>query len=351
MKIMKLSEIATTLGCQVTGSAGLEITGLAVIEEAQPHELTFLANKKYLAHLSKTKAGAVIIADASLLPAGMSAIVSPNPYLTFAQALSLFYPAKEITPGISPLAVIAPSAKIGSKVSIGALTTIGENAVVGDGTVILSHCAIYEGAQLGAGSFLHTHCVVRENCRLGERVTLQNNVVVGADGFGYAQREDKSWYKIPQTGIAIIEEDVEIGAGSTIDRATLGATIIRRGTKLDNLVHIGHGSTVGEDSLLCAQVGLAGTSHVGNQVILGGQVGVAGHLKIGDRVIAIAQTGIPNSVESDQIISGSPAIPQRDWMKSSAVYAKLPKLAAELRELRRKISALEEWMSSKGKDS
>jgi UDP-3-O-[3-hydroxymyristoyl] glucosamine N-acyltransferase len=347
---MKLSDIAKALHCQVSGNADLEISGLATIEDAQSSELTFLSNKKYLSHLSTTQAGAVIIHDAALLPESLSGIISPNPYLTFAEALLLFHPAKKIAPGISPQAVIDASAKIGAGVSIGAFTTIGENVSIGDGVVISSHCAIYEEAVIGAGSFLHTHCVVRERCHLGERVILQNNVVIGSDGFGYAQRGDKSWQKIPQTGRVIIEDDVEIGAGSTIDRATLGASIVRRGAKIDNQVQIGHGSSVGEHTLLCAQVGLAGSSHIGNQVILSGQVGVAGHLKIGDRVVATAQTGIPNSVEPDTIISGYPAIANRDWLKSSAVFAKLPKLAAELRELRQKLRRLEDWMQIHGED-
>ena len=219
--------------------------------------------------------------------------------------------------------------------SIGPYTVIGDNVILGDNVSILSHCAIYQGAQVGHGVMIHTHCVIREGCRIGDRVILQNNVVIGSDGFGYAKRQDNSWLKIRQAGVVIIEDDVEIGAGASIDRATIGSTIISKGTKIDNLVQIGHGSFVGQNTLLCAQVGLAGSTRIGNEVILSGQVGVAGHLEIGDRVVATAQTGIPNSVEAGKIISGYPAIENRDWLKSSAIFAQLPKLQREIQGTQR----------------
>jgi UDP-3-O-[3-hydroxymyristoyl] glucosamine N-acyltransferase len=339
--IMKLKELAERLNCQPVGNSELEITGLAPIERAGSGEMTFLSNRKYIRHLATTQAAAVIVDDAALLSEGRSGLVSVNPYLTFAEAMWLFHPARPAVPGIHPQAIVAASAKLGEAVSIGPFTLIGEDVVIGDRVAIHSHCAIYDGARIGEDVVIHSHCVVREGCRLGANVILQNNVLIGTDGFGYAKTNTNAWFKIPQAGTVIIEDEVEVGAGTTIDRATIGATVVGRGTKIDNLVQIGHGSAVGQHTLLCAQVGLAGSTKVGNEVILSGQVGAAGHLEIGDRVIATAQTGIPNSVEAGKVISGYPAIDNRDWLKSSAIFADLPRLRREIRELRNRLSELE----------
>lgn len=337
---MKLAEIASRLNCTTFGDAEIEINGLAPIEAAQAGELTFLSNKKYKRHLATTAASAIITADAADVPAGKSGLLSANPYLTFAEAMWLFHPAVRHPRTIHPTASVSPSAVIGEGVSIGAFVVIGDGAKLCDNVTILDHCSIYPEAEIGADTLIHSHCVVRERCRIGARVILQNNVTIGSDGFGFAKTAENSWFKIPQAGIVIIEDDVEIGAGSTIDRATIGATVIGKGTKLDNLVQIGHGSSVGQNTLLCAQVGLAGSTQVGNEVILSGQVGAAGHLKIGDRVIATAQTGIPSSVEAGKIVSGYPAIDNRDWLKSSAVFANLPQLQKEIRTLKEEIRSL-----------
>ena len=337
---MNLGEIAQRLNCTVIGNSELEITGLAPIEIAESSHLTFLSNKKYKKHLATTAAAAVILEDAGDLSAGKSGLVSANPYLTFAEAMWIFYPPLQHPKGIHPSAVVSPSATIGKDVTVGAFTVIGDGVKVGDNVTILDHCSIYAGAEIGANTFFHSHCAVREFCKIGSNVIFQNHVTVGSDGFGFAKRGDGSWFKIPQAGIVVIEDNVEIGAGTTIDRATIGSTVVRKGTKLDNLVQIGHGSSVGENTLLCAQVGLAGSTQVGNEVILSGQVGVAGHLIIGDKVIATAQTGIPSSVEAGKIISGYPAIENRDWLKSSAVFAQLPRLQKEIRQLKEEINKL-----------
>lgn len=337
---MNLGEIAQRLNCTLVGNPETEITDLAPIEIAEPSHLTFLSNKKYKKHLATTAAAAIILGDASDLPAGKSGIISSNPYLTFAEAMWIFHPALLPAKGIHSTAVISPSATIGKNVSIGAFTVIGDGVKLDNNVTILDHCSIYPGAEIGDNTFLHSHCVVREFCKIGRNVILQNHVTIGSDGFGFAKDNDGNWFKIPQAGIVVLEDDVEIGAGSTIDRATIGKTVIGKGTKLDNLVQIGHGSSVGEKTLLCAQVGLAGSSQVGNEVILSGQVGVAGHLTIGDKVIATAQTGIPSSVEAGKIISGYPAIDNRDWLKSSAVFAQLPKLQKEIRQLKEEINKL-----------
>jgi UDP-3-O-[3-hydroxymyristoyl] glucosamine N-acyltransferase len=338
---MKLRELAAKLDCQLTGDPDLEITGLATIEEAKPAQLTFLSNIKYRRYLTTTTASAVIVDDPSVVPSRLSLIISPHPYLTFAQALALFFSPPRLPLGVHPQAVISPSARLGKGVSIGPFSVIGDDVQIGDDVTILSHCTLYPGAEIGDHCFIHSHCVIREKCCLGHHVILQNGAIIGSDGFGYAQRPDQSWYKIPQTGSAVLDEDVEIGAGTVIDRATLGATRIGRGTKIDNLVQIGHGSSVGEDSLLCAQVGLAGSTQVGKEVILGGQVGAAGHLKIGDKVIATAQTGIPASVEPGRTISGYPAIDNRNWLKSSAIFAQLPHMQQEMRRLKARLAEIE----------
>jgi UDP-3-O-[3-hydroxymyristoyl] glucosamine N-acyltransferase len=338
---MRLDEIAKAVGGSVKGNGETEIKGMAQIENAGPGELTFLNNRKYRPYLATTKAAAVILADPDLLGEGQAGIISPTPYLAFAMALRLFDRPVATPLGAHPTALIAPGAELGPGVSIGPYTVIGEGVKIGAGVIIRSHCLIEEEAVIGAGSYLHSHSVVRERCRLGERVILQNRVVVGGDGFGYANRPDGSWQKIPQTGIVVIEEDVEIGAGTTIDRATIGETRIGKGSKLDNLVHIGHGSTVGRDTLLCAQVGLAGSTHVGNRVILGGQVGVAGHLTIGDGVLATAQAGIPASIEAGRAISGSPAIDHRAWLKFCAIFGQIADWPREMRRLRERLLALE----------
>lgn len=337
---MKLAELASRLNCSIAGDPEIEITGLAPIEAARTGELTFLSNKKYKRHLATTAASAIIVDNPNDLPEGKAGLISSNPYLTFAEAMWLFYPPYCPPRVIHSTAAISSSAVIGKDVSIGAFAVIGDGVRVGNRVTILDHCSIYPEVEIGDESLIHSHCVVRERCRIGARVILQNNVTIGSDGFGFAKASDNTWFKIPQAGIVIIEDDVEIGAGSAIDRATIGSTVIGKGTKLDNLVQIGHGSTVGQKTLLCAQVGLAGSTQVGNEVILSGQVGAAGHLKIGDRVIATAQTGIPSSVEDGKIISGYPAIDNRDWLKSSAVFAQLPQLQKEIRTLKEEVRNL-----------
>jgi UDP-3-O-[3-hydroxymyristoyl] glucosamine N-acyltransferase len=339
---MKLKDLAERLECRFVGDPELELSGIGPIEAAEEGELSFLNNRRYLRHLAGTKAAAIILEDSSLLPPGKAGIVSGNPYLSFAEAVELFHPAPRLDGGISRLAEISETARIGAGATIGPFTIIGPGVRIGDRTTILSHCVIYPEVEIGEGTLIHANCVIREGCIIGAKVILQNNVTIGSDGFGYAKRADQSWKKIRQAGIVVIEDEVEIGAGSVVDRASIGKTLIRKGAKIDNLVQIGHGSRVGQNTLLCAQVGLAGSTTVGNDVILSGQVGAAGHLEIGDRVIATAQTGIPNSVEAGKVVSGYPAIDNRDWLRSSAVFAQLPKLQKEIRELRNKINLLEE---------
>jgi UDP-3-O-[3-hydroxymyristoyl] glucosamine N-acyltransferase len=328
---MKLSEIASRLGARLeNGSPDTEISGVAGIEEAGEHQLTFIANRKYAAAARTARASAVIVSED--FPAGATTVLrSKNPYLAFARALEFFYQAPEYAPGIHPTAVVHPSAKIGSGAHIGPYVVIAEDVVIGDRAVILAHVVIYRGARIGKNFFAHAHAVVREHCRLGDSVLLQNGAVVGADGFGFAKDDAGKWHKIVQSGPAVLENNVEVQANACIDRASIGETHVAAGAKIDNLVQVGHGSSVGENTLLCAQVGLAGSTEVGNDVILAGQVGVAGHCKIGDGAIATAQSGIPNDVPAKAVVSGYPAIDNKLWLRCVAVFNRLPDIARALR--------------------
>jgi UDP-3-O-[3-hydroxymyristoyl] glucosamine N-acyltransferase len=327
---MKLSEIASALGARLEGDGAVEITGLAGIEQAGPGQLTFVANPKYAGAAKTTRASAVIVAED--FPALATATLRiKNPYLAFARALELFYQPPKYAPGIHPTAVLHPSARIGKDASIGPYVVVDEDVEIGQGCVLLAHVVIYRGARIGRNFFAHAHAVVREHCRLGDNVILQNGAVIGADGFGFAKDDQGRWHKIVQSGPAMLEDDVEVQALACVDRASVGETRVRRGAKLDNLVQVGHGSSVGEDALLCAQVGLAGSTEIGRDVILAGQVGVAGHCRIGDGAVATAQTGIPNDVAAGKVVSGYPAIDNKQWLRSVALFERLPELTKSLR--------------------
>ena len=328
---MKLSEIASRLGARLeNGSPDTEISGVAGIEEAGEHQLTFIANRKYAAAARTTRASAVIVSED--FPAGAMAVLrSKNPYLAFARALEFFYQPPQYAPGVHPTAVVHSSAKIGTGAHIGPYVVIDEDVVIGDRAVILAHVVIYRGARIGKNFFAHAHAVVREHCRLGDSVLLQNGAIVGADGFGFAKDDAGKWHKIVQSGPAVLDNDVEVQANACIDRASIGETHVAAGAKIDNLVQVGHGSSVGENTLLCAQVGLAGSTEVGKDVILAGQVGVAGHCKIGDGAIATAQSGIPNDVPAKAVVSGYPAVDNKLWLRCVAVFNRLPEIARVLR--------------------
>lgn len=336
---MKLGELAEKLGCAVEGDAGIEITGVAGIEEAAPGELTFLVNRKYKAALDATRASAILIAQNEARP-HIAALRSANPYLDFARAIELFHPAPKYAPGVHETAVIAPTANIGVGAHIGPYCYVAEDVTIGTRAVLHSFVTIYRGARIGDDFFAHSHASVREECRLGDRVLLQNGVVVGSDGFGFARRADGHWHKIRQAGITVVGDDVEIQAQSAIDRATVGETRIGRGTKIDNLVQVGHACKIGEDTLLCGQVGLAGTTNIGNKCILAGQVGCAGHLTVGDGAVISAQSGVPTDVPPGAIYSGYPAMDNRAWRKSVAAFNRLPEMQRELRELREEIARM-----------
>jgi UDP-3-O-[3-hydroxymyristoyl] glucosamine N-acyltransferase len=330
---MKLRDIAEQLAAELVGSdsAGqCEIKGVAGIEEAGPGQITFVANPKYAAAAKTTKATAVIVApDFPQIEA--ATLRSRNPYLAFAKAIELFYQPPRYEPGVHPTAVIDPSAKIGRNAHIGAYVVIDSGVEIGDDCVLLPHVVIYRGARIGDRFFAHAHAVVRESCRIADDVILQNGAIVGADGFGFAKDNEGNWYKMVQSGPAVLGARVEVQANACIDRATVGETRVAAGAKIDNLVQIGHACEVGENTMVCAQAGLAGSTVVGKNVILAGQVGVAGHCRIGDGAIATAQTGIPNDVEAGKMVSGYPAIENKQWLRCAAVYNRLPELAKAVR--------------------
>lgn len=335
---MKLIDIARAVGASLQNAAPeTEITGVAGIEEAGPQQLTFISNSKYAAMAKSTRAAAILVSPD--FPAGeLPVLRHPNPYHAFAQALELFYQPPKYEPGIHPTAVIDPKAKLGARAHIGPYVVIDSDVTIGDDAVLLAHVVIYRGAHIGDRFFAHAHAQVREYCELGNDVVLQNGVVIGADGFGFA-RDAQGWQKIVQSGIARLGDKVEVQANSCVDRASIGETRIGADTKIDNLVQVGHGCTVGEHTMLCSQVGVGGSSHVGNNVILAGQVGVAGHLTIGDGAVATAQTGIPSDVTAGATVSGTPAIENRQWLRAVAVFSKLPELAKTIRSLSREREA------------
>ena len=330
---MKLSDLATRLECQLEGMADLEITGVAGMDEATAGDITFLSNPRYLSKLATTQAGA-IIASPGVNTLGKPALRSADPYLSFARAVEIFYPPQRPAEGIHPTAVIAPEVKLGRNPSIGPYVVIEAGAEIGDDCVLKSFAMIYPGVKIGHRFLAHSHAVVRENVRIGNDVILQNGVVVGGDGFGFVPRPDGTFYKIVQAGIVVIDDGVEIQSNSCIDRAAVGETRLRRGVKVDNLVQVAHGCDIGENSLLCSQVGISGSAKLGRNVILTGQVGVAGHLTIGDRVIVTPQSGVPNDVPAGKTISGSPAVDHEVWLKASAVYRRLPDMYAAYRKVK-----------------
>jgi UDP-3-O-[3-hydroxymyristoyl] glucosamine N-acyltransferase len=338
---MKLNDLATRLGCDLTGHGDIEITGVAGMEQAGPTELTFLANPKYAHKVKNTRAAAILVSE-PVRDSPIRCLISKNPYLDFARALELFYQPPKPPPGVHPLAFVAESARIGENAAIAPFAYVSEKVVIGRNAVIYPHAVIYEGAQIGDDFTAHAHVSVREHCRIGNRVTLQNGVVIGGDGFGFAKRADGTHYKIVQSGPAVIEDDVEIQTLTSVDRATVGETRVKRGAKIDSLVQVGHACTVGEDNIICAQTGLAGSSILEKNVLLAGQVGVSGHLTIHDGAIVYAQSGIGGDVAPGAVVSGSPAFDSREWLRAVTAFPRLPELVRTMRQLEKRVQRLEE---------
>src|SRR4051812_18085574 len=334
---MKLGELATRLGADLRGDPELEVTGVQGIEEAGPTEVTFVANPRYAGLARSTKAAAVLVEpEFPEIPAPTLRI--KNPYHAFSRALALFYQPPAYAPGIHPTAVIDPTAEIAEGAHLGAYVVVGPKVRVGPHATLLPHVVLYPGVQVGSHFFAHAHAVVREGCTLGDHVTLENGVIIGADGFGFSKNDAGHWEKIPQSGPVRLGNRVDVQANACVDRATVGATEIGDGSKIDNLVQVGHGSRVGENTLLCAQVGLAGSSVIGNNAILAGQAGVAGHCSLGDGVILTAQSAVSHDVPAGKMISGSPGFDNRIWLRAVAIFQRLPEMLRRLDRLEKRLA-------------
>ncbi len=340
MPSFTLGQLSERLGCELAGRPEIEIKGVSTLEKAGPEEVTFLANIKYAAKVKQTKAAAVIAAE-PLRETSAATLVSRNPYLDFARALGLFYQPPKPPPGVDPTAVIAPSATLGPNASIGAYAVIGEKTSMGANATIHPHVVIYGGCAIGDDFTAHAHVSVREFSVIGDRVTLHNGVVIGGDGFGFARSSDGRQNKIVQAGRTVLEDDVEVQTLTSIDRATIGETRVKRGAKIDSLCQIGHACVVGEDNIICGQTGLAGSTTLEENVIMAGQTGSAGHLTIHKNAIVWAQSGLNRDVAEGAVVSGYPAMDSGDWLRSSAAYAKLPELMKTVRALERRIAELE----------
>ncbi len=342
MQGFSLDELARRLGGELTGDGRLRLSGVAGLAEAGPADLSFYGNARYRKQLASTRAGAVLVNARPSERPELPCIQVPNPHLAFARASQLFHPVKAHAPGLSERAFVHPEATVAPSATVMPFAVVERGATVARGAVLYPGVFVGEGASIGEGSVLHAGVCVREGCLVGARVILHAGVVVGADGFGFAlDMEVPEHVKIPQAGIVRIEDDVEIGANSCIDRATVGETVIGKGTKIDNLVQIAHNVRVGPLSILCAQAGVSGSAELGTGVVLAGQVGVVGHIRIGDLAKVGAQSGVAHPVPDGAIVSGSPAMDHRDWLKLSAAQKDLSDLMKEVRTLRKKVEALE----------
>jgi UDP-3-O-[3-hydroxymyristoyl] glucosamine N-acyltransferase len=335
---MKLGELATRLGAELRGDAELEVTGLKGIEEAGRCEVTFVANPRYTA-LARTTQAAAVLVEPGFQEIATATLRLENPYLAFSRALGFFYQPPVYPAGVHPTAVIDISAEIGQGAHVGAFVVVGPQVRIGNHATLLPHVVLYPGVKVGDHFFAHAHAVVRENCTLGDHVTLENGAIVGADGFGFAKNELGHWEKIPQSGPVRIGNRVDVQANACIDRATVGMTEVGDGSKVDNLVQIGHGSKIGQNTLVCAQTGLAGSSVIGNNVILAGQTGIANHCAVGDGVILTAQSAVSHDVPAGKIISGSPGFDNRVWLRAVAIFQRLPELLKRLDRVEKKLAA------------
>lgn len=334
---MKLTDIAAMIGASLDpADTDREITGVAPIESAAPGTITFITNPKYAPAARTTQASAIIV-DENFPAVGKPLLRTRNPHFAYARAAELFARPPQYPPGIHPTAVIDSSARIGSKAAIGPYVVIGPDAVIGDNCTLVAHVVIYRGVKIGANFFAHANVSIREFCEIGNNVLLHNGVVIGSDGFGFAKDDQGSWYKVPQSGRVVIEDNVEIQANSCVDRGSMGESRIGRNTKIDNLAQVGHNCVIGENSLLCAQVGLAGSTELGKDVILAGQAGIAGHCKLGDGVVVTAQSGTHGDIPAGSVISGTPGFDNKQWLRSVAVFNRLPELARAVRDLAGKL--------------
>jgi UDP-3-O-[3-hydroxymyristoyl] glucosamine N-acyltransferase len=336
---VRLGVLAERIGCRLDGDGAIDVAAIRALDEAGPADLTFLTDAKRVALVSTSRAAAVILPNSA--PAvDRPALRTPNPYLALARALAELHPAARVAAGMHPSAMVATDARVDAGASIGPLCVISSGAEIEAGTVLDAQVFVGANVRIGPDCRIFPHVTLREGTQLGARVMVHAGAVIGADGFGYA-RENARYVKIPQIGRVVLEDDVEIGANVTIDRATLGATRIGRGTKIDTLVQIAHNVQVGEDTVIVAQVGIAGSSQIGSRVTLAGQVGVVDHVRIGDDVVVGAQAGVANDIPPRTVALGSPAVPHLEFKRQLAAMARLPLLGKTLRALEERLRALE----------
>ena len=344
---MRLRDIADRLGCRLDGDGTVEIARVAGIGQAEHGDLTFVANLKYADQLASTRASAAIVGTHAAFPAaaGCALLRADDPYTAFARALTLFVQAEPPARGIDRLSAIASDVQMGPDVAIGPFVAVGPRAAIGARTVIYPGVVIGPGARVGEDCIIHPHVSIRDRVVIGNRVVLQNGVVVGSDGFGFAPQKDGSHLKIPQHASVVIEDDVEIGANSAVDRPAVGETRIGAGTKIDNLVHVAHGVAIGRRVLIAAQAGIAGSATIGDSVMMAGQSGVAGHLGVGPRARIGAKSAVLQAVDADAFVTGIPAIDHSDWRKASVIFRQLPSLKKRVDELQQRIAELEERLA------
>jgi UDP-3-O-[3-hydroxymyristoyl] glucosamine N-acyltransferase len=343
---MRLRDLAETLSCQLVGEGELEIRGVAGIREAKEGDLTFLADARHLKYLQETQASAIILSPKDP-PSAKPTLRTDNPYLAFAKALQLLHPQVLPAPGIHPTALLEEGVQLGEGVSIGAFTYIGKEAEIGDHSILFPQVFVGQGSRVGKGCLLYPQVTVREGVWIGDRVIIHSGAILGSDGFGYAKDREGRYHKIPQIGGVLVEDDAEIGANVTIDRATLGQTRIGRGTKIDNLVQIAHNVQIGHDAIIISQVGIAGSTKIGNRVTWAGQVGIISHIEVGDDSIVGSQAGVTENLKPASIVLGSPAIPHNLFLRMAVSLPKVPELIKTIRALEKRIQELEAKASSR----
>lgn len=336
----RLGEIAEYLGARLLGDPEAVVHGLGSLENARPGEITFLANPKYAEKLRQSGASAVIMAPGGEA-FGKNVIETDKPQIAFARLLQLFYQPAVAPQGVMQGAHVSLSAQLGEGITVYPGAYVGDGVKVGSRVTIHPGAVVYSGCTIGDDVTLHANVSIREGCVIGSRVIIHNGAVIGSDGFGYVQ-DGRKHVKVPQVGIVVVEDDVEIGANVTIDRAALERTVIGRGTKIDNLAQIAHNCIIGENCIIVAQVGIAGSVTMGNSVILGGQAGIAGHISICDNVMIGAQSGVTNSIKEPGVYSGTPIMPHREWLKSSMTLPRLPEMRKKIAELEKRLALLEE---------
>ncbi|MBD3850644.1 MAG: UDP-3-O-(3-hydroxymyristoyl)glucosamine N-acyltransferase [Acidobacteria bacterium] len=335
-----LADLASDLGTDVIGDEDFEVCGVRPLETAKAEHLSFLHNPKYVDEAKASEAGAILVADAEVL-LGRNLLVCPEPYLALAQALEIFHPMERPEPGVHPSAVVAAGVSVGEGASIGPLASVAEGVTVGEGTVVGAGCVIGRGVGIGEDCLLHPRVVIGEQCRIGDRCNVHSGTVIGSDGFGFAT-VDGTHHKVPQVGIVVLEDDVELGANVCVDRAALGETRIGRGTKVDNLVQIAHNVQIGEHCLLVAQVGISGSTQIGHHTVFAGQSGCSGHLKIGSGVVLVARAAAYKDVPDGATMAGAPARPHREWLKANANLQRLGGLREKVKQLEKRLAQLEE---------